>query len=173
MATITSTTSTKLNAVPVCRKFQLGRCFGSCKFLHQEESTDQNYISKKRYREEEYVFTPSTILPTTGASTLSDQKKQCRPVATMRVKKKQKEMNSSTRASEESKLNLSGEELRNINGLLRERQTARDNRDWSKADQLREQLKASHNVIVKDSKSGPPVWAIGDDWKMLMNVSAK
>ena len=83
----------------------------------------------------------------------------------------QQQMNTSTRASEESKMNLTSEELKGIHLLLLQRQAARDAKDWSKADQLRDQLKATHNVIVKDSKKGPPVWAVGNDWKVLMNVS--
>jgi len=88
-----------------------------------------------------------------------------------RVKKKQKDMNrSSTIALEESKLHLSDKELINIHELLQARQTARNDKNWKQADILRDQLKKIYNVIVKDSKVGPPVWAIGDDWKILMNV---
>jgi len=137
-------------------------------------NTSNEYSSKKRYREEESVLTSSM--------SDADQQKQRnnRPVVrtkdqdddTMnRVKKKQKDMNrSSTIALEESKLHLSDKELINIHELLQARQTARNDKNWKQADILRDQLKKIYNVIVKDSKVGPPVWAIGDDWKILMNV---
>ena len=174
-STSSTTSMTSADAVPICRKFLLGKCNrGSCKFLHQQESRDptstyrqtaDEYNNRKRSRDEE-----TSTLSNTGATNLPDQQQQCRPVATMKVKKKQKQMNEKTRQSEESKSKLSGDELKKINSLLAARQTARDSKDWSKADQLRDQLKNAHNVIVKDSKKGP-VWAVGSDWKKLMNVS--
>ena len=143
---------------PVCRKFQQGRCTrGNCKFLHQQEGRDGNFNSRKRYRDEEQQPVASSA---GTATTLADQKEACRPVATMKIKKKQKKINENNRAAEEARSNLSGDELKNINSLLKDRQTARDSKDWSRADSIRDQLKQTFNVTVKDSKKGP-VWTVG------------
>jgi len=47
-----------------------------------------------------------------------------------------------------------------VEALIQERKDARMNKDWAKADKVRDQLKAA-NIIVKDSPAGPTTWTYG------------
>jgi len=40
--------------------------------------------------------------------------------------------------------------------IIAERQTARDNKDWTRSDELRDQL-AEQGIVVRDTSSGP-IW---------------
>ncbi len=44
-----------------------------------------------------------------------------------------------------------------INGLIDERATAKQNKDWSKADQIRDQLKAQ-GIVLEDAPGGKTTW---------------
>lgn len=51
------------------------------------------------------------------------------------------------------------EKLQRIRNLIKEREKARQNRNWKKADEIRKELKKRCNVKLKDEKDGPS-WAI-------------
>ena len=47
-----------------------------------------------------------------------------------------------------------------IESLIAERKTARANKDWAKADEVRDKLKAA-NIVVKDNPDGSATWTYG------------
>tara|TARA_B110000091_G_C13525709_1_gene354236 strand:- start:216 stop:530 length:315 start_codon:yes stop_codon:yes gene_type:complete len=73
------------------------------------------------------------------------------------IKKKQKRINDQDREKELAKMNNPSLE-KEVNAMIKERQTARDSKNWARADQIRDQLKEK-GITLKDSKKGA-VWSV-------------
>lgn len=61
-------------------------------------------------------------------------------------------------ADQETELRKRGLKIDAIEDLVRQRQAARQNKDWSRADELRKEL-AAMNIVLKDSPAGT-TWTV-------------
>jgi hypothetical protein len=130
----------------VCRNFLKGRCtYDNCKFSHDTGNTSTE--SRKRRR----TNMPETVT-TTGVGRWEGK---CE--AKTLIKKKQKRKNDQEREKELSKVNKPELE-KEVNALIKERQFARDEKNWARADQIRSQLK-ERGVVLVDTKKGA-VWSV-------------
>lgn len=135
----------KAQGQPLCRDFQKGKCRrANCRFW---PCCDKAAGGTKAQSDRVAVEGLGKRARPKGAA--YGQKP---PPANYQVKKKQKIKNRNQKIHRAK--SLSPEVQAVVDGLLKSRQAARDQKDWKEADRIRDELR-SKGVVVKDTKTGP------------------